>query len=250
MIHTIKAEFRKLFSVRSTYIVSVLFLGLAGFIAFYVQGYRGELTIDSHYLFNTLQGSANTLALAGALIALLLLSHEYRYSTIIYTFTASNSRSKVLISKMLTILSFVFVYSLISSAIVLGLAALGTVAGGHTMPHQDINYFIYLAKSIFICEGYGLVGLLLVALIRNQVGAIAVLFIVPNTLESLLSLLLKHNSVYMPFTALSQVVQTTPTMSNGSVGHLSPPHGALVFSAYLIFGWIIAWILFLRRDAN
>jgi hypothetical protein len=31
---------------------------------------------------------------------------------------------------------------------------------------------------------------------------------------------------------------------------ITPFHAALVFLTYLVVGWIVAWVLFLRRDAN
>ena len=150
-------------------------------------------------------------------------------------------------------MAYVFVFSLIVTAIALGLMLAGVAAAGHSLPHQDINYVVYLAKSVFLCEGYALGALLFIALIRNQVGALAVLFILPNTVEGLLSLLLKHNSVYMPFTALQQVVQS-PVLADApkrlaDTGYLSPAKGALVFLAYLTGSWIVTWYLFLRRDA-
>jgi hypothetical protein len=74
----------------------------------------------------------------------------------------------------------------------------------------------------------------------------------------LLSLLLKQHSVYMPFMALQQVIQG-PTIKNAAPAHpmqdsglgtLSAHKGALVYLIYLAAGWLIAWYLFLRRDAT
>ena len=268
MIPALKSEFKKLLTVRSTYVISLIFLLLVGFLAFYVDGFKDaptqvHSTLDqakaSLFLAGNITQIANTLSVAGAVIGLLLLAHEYRYNTIVYTLTASNRRSKVLASKILAVLAYVFVYSLLSAAIALGLMVAGAAAAGHSLPHQDISYLTFLAKTVFTAEGFAMVGLLFIALIRNQVGAIAAVFIIPNTVEGLLSLLLKQNSVYMPFTALQQVVQ--PPVINGVIaghsrthdattGYLSAPRGALVFLAYLVFGWVIAWYLFLRRDAT
>jgi ABC-2 type transport system permease protein len=263
MMPTLRAEFKKIFTTRSTYILSLAFLALGGFLAFYIQGFKNSADVQSMaptahlFVAGTITQVSNVISVAGALIALLLLAHEYRYNTIVYTLTASNSRSKVLASKILAILGYVFVYSLVGTIILLGLIWAGVSASGHTLPHQDINYLAYLAKSVFLCEAYAMAGLLFIALIRNQVGAIVALLIFPNTIEGLLSLLLKKNSIYMPFTALQQVVQ--PPVVNGIkaahvrdnvTGYLSAPKGALVFLAYLVVGWIVAWYLFLRRDAT
>lgn len=81
-------------------------------------------------------------------------------------------------------------------------------------------------------------------LIRNQIGAVvATLFVIPS-LEQIATLLLKNNAVYLPFTSSNEVLVSPEK------GSLSYGHAALVFSAYLLIGWIVAWILFLRRDAN
>jgi len=261
---TLKAEFKKILTVRSTYVISLLFLLLTCFLAFYIQGFKnaGEIQamnpVAKLFVAGTITQIANTISVAGGLIALLLLAHEYRYNTIVYTLTASKSRSKVLASKIIAILAYVFVFSVIGSALALGLVWAGVAASGHVLPHQDINYLTFLAKSVFMAEAYAMAGLVFITLIRNQIGAIAALFILPNTVEGLLSLLLKKNSVYMPFTGLQQVVQ--PPVVNGiaaahkardiATGYISAPRGALVFLVYLVVAWLVAWYLFLRRDAN
>jgi ABC-type transport system involved in multi-copper enzyme maturation permease subunit len=261
MITAVKAEFRKLFTVRSTYVISLLFLALGAFLAFYgygVQSSNGLANNPAARLF--VQGSlnmiANVLALAAALIGLLLLAHEYRYNTIIYTLTATNSRSKVLAAKIIAILAYVFVYSVISTAILLAMVFAGVAVSGHAMPTQDINYLTFFAKSVFFCEAFAMAGLLFITLIRNQIGAIAALLILPNTIEGLLSLLLKSKAAYLPFTALQQVVQAAmlpgqaPAHPDPNAITISPAKGAVIFLCWLVLGWIVAWILFLRRDAN
>ncbi len=270
MTPTLRTEFKKLLTVRSTYILMLVFLLLAAFFAFYVHGFKdagtpaftGPSPVDqaraSLFVSGSITQMANIISVAGALIALLLLAHEYRYNTIVYTLTASNSRSKVLASKVIAVFCLVFVYSVLATAILLPLVWAGAAAAGHSLPHQDINFLTYFGKILFFCEAFAMSGLLFITLIRNQVGAIAALLILPNTVEGLLSLLLKKNSVYLPFTSLQQVVQ--PPVINGikvgagnrdnTLGYLSAPRGALVFLAYLVVGYIIAWYLFLRRDAT
>jgi ABC-2 type transport system permease protein len=259
MMQTFKAELKKLLTVRSTYILSVSFLLLTVFLAFVIHGFKDAGTLkgvssDRLFVSGSITQVASTLSVASAIIGLLLLAHEYRYNTIVYTLVASNSRSKVLLSKIMAVLLYIFVFSLIGTLLSLLFVRLGVAASHHTLPPQDINYVAYIAKVVFYCESFALVGLLFAAIIRNQVGAIAALFVLPNTIEGLLSLLLKHSSVYMPFTALSQVVQppslTPSTINEAATGYLSPVHGALVFLAYLVGGWILAWYLFLKRDAS
>ncbi|HET9850504.1 MAG TPA: ABC transporter permease subunit [Candidatus Saccharimonadales bacterium] len=273
MTSALKAEFKKLLSVRSTYVLMLVFLLLSAFFAFYVHGYKDsqaqhliltgqspkDLAGAALFASSSITQVANVISVAGAIIALLLLAHEYRYNTIIYTLTASNSRSRVLAAKIVAVLCVIFVYCLVATAISLALVWAGASAAGYPLPHQDINFVTFFAKCLFYCEAFAMAGLVFITVIRNQIGAIVALLVLPNTLEGLLSLLLKQNSVYMPFTALSQVIQG-PTIRiahapahparDMATGSLTPGKGALVYMAYLVAAWIIAWYLFLRRDAT
>ncbi|HEX5448344.1 MAG TPA: ABC transporter permease [Candidatus Saccharimonadales bacterium] len=264
MTSALKAEFKKLFTIRSTYGWVLLALIIVGIYAFYGEGFKDSASliqqlhkkpgIGGLFLSGTITVMANFISLFGGIIALLLITHEYRYNTITYTLTASNSRSKVLFSKITAILGFVLAYSIILTLYGLGMIFLGLFFSHTTLPHQDINYVTYVGKILFHSEGYALAALLFGALIRNQVGSFATLLIIPGAIEGLLSLLLKHNSVYLPFLALDQVTQapslTAPTVNEASTGYLSPTKGAIVFLIYLVIGWLIGWFLFLRRDAT
>jgi hypothetical protein len=67
------------------------------------------------------------------------------------------------------------------------------------------------------------------------------MFLIPGTVEQLLGLLLKKNQVYLPFSALGAVLEHN---------QISYVRAATVVGLYVVVGWIVAWVLFLRRDAN
>ena len=252
MNQTLKAEFRKLLTVRSTYVITGLLTAFIIFITFYVIGWRmtpadmnnpGQLVSDVT--------GALGLTVFGAIVAVLLMTHEYRYNTIMYTLTSSNSRSKVLLSKFIVASA----YALFLAALIAILAPLMTSLGvhlhGHTLVPQTIHYWNLIWRSLFYGWGYGMAGLLLALLTRNQIASIVALFVVPGLAEQLLGLLLKHNTVYLPFSALSQVINYGT--NNGRMdtsSNLSPAKAAGVYAIYLVVGWIISWYLFLRRDAT
>ncbi|MDB5160884.1 MAG: hypothetical protein JWO96_264 [Candidatus Saccharibacteria bacterium] len=247
----LKAELRKLLTVRSTYILTGIAVLIMAFVSFWIMGYKYSGHIDSNFLnYNALQAMP-VISLFAVIVAILLMGHEYRHNTIFYTLTASNSRSKVLASKILAVLGYVLVLTIAATAINLLLMNYGHNLAGHPLPHQDLNLADVITKGLFYVVGFALAGLLFATLIRNLIFAIVFMLIVPNTVESLLTLLLKHKAVYLPFSALSQVIGTQGS-NNGplDMGHLSPGRGAAVFGAYLVVGWLITWILFLRRDAN
>jgi ABC-type transport system involved in multi-copper enzyme maturation permease subunit len=233
-------------------------LVLLGLISFYGQGYKTPANDLTSLLFaHNLENVANVIGIFAGIIALLLMTHEYRYNTINYSLTAVNSRSKVLFAKFFAVLTYTFSLSVVATVLSFGLLMAGVAAAGNSLPHQDINYWLFLIKVLCFGEGMALAALIMASLIRNQVGSIVAFFLVPGTLEQLLGLLLKHNAVYLPFTALQQVIrQPIPIPKNGAApeipdnGYLTAPKGAAVFACYLVIAWIITWYLFLRRDAN
>ncbi len=239
MIPLLKAEFRKLLTIRSTYILSILALLLLGLIVFYGAGYRQE-GANEFWMSGVLSHVSNATSIFLALIAILLASHEYRYNTIMYTLTSANSRTKVLLAK----LSAMTIFSLGFMAIMTAIAVLLYVLGVAVSPTAEFTASQFLWRdlwpAVYYAVAYGLLGLALAMLLRHVVGAIASLFIIP-TVEGLLSLLLKDNTKYLPFHALEEV--------NMQVA-FSAGKAALIFTLYLVATYLLAWYLFLRRDAN
>src|SRR5258708_7634109 len=114
MIASLKSEFRKLLTVRSTYFITCLVTALVIFIAFYIEGWR--LTPvglrDPNQLTGDVFGALN-LTIFGAIVAILLMTHEYRYNTILYTLTNSNSRTRVLFSKVIVVSAYALLLGVI-----------------------------------------------------------------------------------------------------------------------------------------
>jgi ABC-2 type transport system permease protein len=249
MINEIKAEVRKVFTIRSTYVIFAVMLFFIIFFGFYVAGWHTDKVdlLDPHRLYRIAQQSISFLSIFIALIAVLLLTHEFRYNTIAYSLTSSNNRSKVLAAKILVVTAL----ALIATTIV-GLASPLLADWGMHVHHLKLApqtfYYSGLAwRGLVFGWGYAMAGLLFAALIRNQIGAIITLFIVPDTVEGLLSILLKNNTVYLPFSALHSMLGVGMDVPNG---HITPIHAMYVFLGYLLVGWAIAWYLFLKRDAG
>ncbi len=254
MKDTLKSEFRKLLTVRSTYVITGIALLMVMFFGFYIEGLRSNQATLANP--DRLAGGVTDAisATAGLLsfVGLLLFTHEYRHNTITYTLAASRSRTRVLLAKIIVVSVFVLLMSLIVSVLSPALMYLGTQIKGLELAPQTLPVWDLLWRSLFYGWANSMVALLLAGLIRNQVGAIAALFLIPGPVEMLFGLLLKHNMVYLPFTALQQVISSG--QHNGEqfmeLRPLSPEGDAAVFCIYLAVGWLVAWFLFLRRDAN
>lgn len=253
MIASVKSELRKLFSVRSTYLISGFVFLMVFFFAFYIEGIKTspEALMSPNRLASEVTSAILAVSVFISLVGLLLMSHEYRYNTIMYTLTSSKSRTRTLFAKIIAVSAYAITMSLIVIVLSPILTYLGVHVKGLSLVNQIIPAGNLLWRCLFYGWGYAMAALLIATLVRSQIGAFAAVFLLPVAVESLLALVLKSNAVYMPFTALSQVVGT-PGGEHGPqlAASLSPGKGALVFTAYLVVGWIVAWVLFLRRDAN
>lgn len=148
-------------------------------------------------------------------------------------------------AKILILSGLAVIFTIVIAVLAPLLAVAGMNAHHLKLVPQTLHFGDLLWRCLLFGWGYTMTGLLLATLIRNQIGTILTLFIVPGTVEALAGLILKNNVVYLPFSALEAVIG-----NNRYSGSITNIHAAMVFMAYLIVGWIIAWTLFLRRDAN
>jgi ABC-2 type transport system permease protein len=249
MLATIKSEIRKLFTVRSTYFLAAIALVLTILFAFYFEGYKGNTGSAASMLAPTaLQEIVGNGAGLGvmfvAIIAILFMAHEYRYNTIAYTLTLNTRRTKVLLSKMLVISGFAVVFGMISAAVALGGYMFGLSLRDATLPAQEFDAVVQIARVAFYYVGYAILGILIACLARSVVAAVSTLLLYSAVVEPILGLLLRDNAKYLPVNALDSTVGAAmiPNM-------LSANAAILVSAGYLVGGLIITWILFVKRDA-
>lgn len=247
MIAALKSELYKLLTVRSTYVIVLLAVVLLGIFDFYGMGIKAspQGLQQSGYLMQNIIDSVQNLSIFAAIAAVLMMTHEYRYNTIIYTLTASNSRTKVLLAKIGVLSLFAVVFTVIVAVLGGLFLLLGVQLGGHELAAQTVYYQELVWRSLVHVWGSVMLGLMLATIIRSQVGTIVALFILP-TIEQILGVwLLKDSSSLLPFNTLNTIIS----------GHSGPPAISTVdatklFLMYLVGGWAVAWVLFKRRDAN
>jgi ABC-type transport system involved in multi-copper enzyme maturation permease subunit len=244
MITAIRAELRKLLTVRSTYILLICALLLGGFINFWAVGYKaGQGAINGTYLQDAVFGTLSGLSIFAGLAAILLMTHEYRYNTIYYALTSARSRTKLLLAKILVVATYALVFVAILASISVLMIILGLHVGHHELVAQQFHWGELLWRTLFFTGGTSLFGLVFAVLIRSQIGTIVLYMFMPSTIEPLAGLVLKDKVAYLPFTALNNLMM--PTSS-----HMSYGKSAVVVLVWLLVGWVIAWLLFLKRDAN
>lgn len=245
MIRAILTEFRKVFSIRSTYVILLIALGLEIFFAFYATGYRASAADAKNplYLAGEVSNAVSFLSLFCAIVGVLLVTHEYRYNTIMYTLTSNGSRTRVFVSKVFVISVFAAVFAAVYGMLSPLLAKLGMQMHDITLAPQQFDTWDLLWRAVFTGWGFSMYAMIIAWIIRAQVGALAAMFLIPSMLEPLVSLLLKSNAVYLPFTALSAVFSVFSK-------ELWYTHAAALCLLYIVIGWLVSWGLFLKRDAN
>ena len=251
MLATLKSEFRKLLTVRSTYLVSGFILLIVAFFSIYVFGYKQAAGIPTNgdFLQQVVYSMLGTFAIFASIISILLVAHEYRYNTILYTLTASKSRLRILFAKTLVALSYATVVGAATVVLTYFGTKLGLAIKGIDLVPQNFDLSVLAPQWLAYIWGYALVGLILALIIRGLVGSIVAFFLFP-TIENILSLLLKGNTKFLPFRSLDSIAATA--IGHGVPGSPNLTHMTAFLVAYgyiTIFG-LIACLLFMRRDAN
>lgn len=244
------SEFRKLLTIRSTYILFIFASAINVFFSLFVEGYKGVSGTPAAQAtagaYTEIMGNAIGLAMVFAAISVILfITHEYRYNTIMYTLTANVNRTKVLLGKLFVGFVFGVIYGLIAAGLALLSYHIGLSLRGATLPAQDIDMLVQLGRTVFYCAGYVLIAALIAMITRSVVAGIAIFLIVPSTAEPLLGLLLKGNAKYLPFTALDSTMSVSMVQNALSAGA-----AMVVSSIYLTAGLAVTWYLFVKRDAN
>ena len=307
MLLQLKSELRKLFSVRSTYIllsIALVLVGLFGYFGtsgetyekavceptgqvLYARDYADERlkgqppeeicggnviyttettkNLPKEKLLFALQETLPVVVTLVCIILILFVAHEFRYNTINYTLTISNSRSKVLLAKLIVATLFTLLTTLVAAGVIIAVAFTAIGIKDLNLPAQDYNWLYVLARHLGYAVGYTLFGVGVALLVRNLTVAIAAALILP-TLDGIAGFLLSTRDIeptkVLPFTALDRFGNvasdiTTGTADvgerfmNASATYPATALGALaVFAVYLVGLWLITWYLFLKRDAN
>lgn len=256
MRSALKAEFTKLLTVRSTYILTSLVLLAIAAISLYVIGYSaGAGPYDrSNFMADAIFMSISTFATFAGIIAILLVSHEYRYNTISYTLTAARSRLSVLAAKTIVVLAYTVIVGLLVTLVTYVFTLWGVALKGAELAPQSLPILELTWRYGAMLLGYALIGLLFAVLLRSVVVAIIAFLFLP-TVEGILTLIPAVNADYLPFASLNAVA-TNPSVVEGAgdaagmLSQLSPLAALGVFSVYLAVLGVTSAVLFVRRDAN
>lgn len=251
MLASIKSEFKKLLTVRSTYILTGLALIICAFTAFYALGYaQGAAPLSTadkpFFLDDVVYSMLATVVLFASIVGILLVTHEYRYNTISYTLTSTRRRMQVFASKFLVMIGYTLVLTVVASIIGYFGAKWGVSLKGIEMAPQNVELLNWLWRFSAYAIFTVIIALGIAFLVKNTIAAVVIYLIAPVTVENLLMLVLKDNADFLPFKAIDAIAASS-TLGTSSLTALT----ALgIASIYVVAIGAVSAILFVKRDAS
>jgi ABC-2 type transport system permease protein len=248
MIKLVRAEFLKLRTTQVWFWLLLASVAVSSLIV--IASYATHNGVRNAQDVADVFGSASTSDIAVFILGVLGVTTEFRYQTITPTVLATPSRWSVVGAKMITYALVGAVYSAICVAVQIAIAvpwisakrlhiSLGT---GH-IPHSLIGVFVVVAL-------YGIIGLGIGALIKNQIVAVSVGLLFLLVLENIVLAIPKVKYAY-PFTpagASSAILTTNPTTDFNNVTLLSTAGGVIVLLLWAIVPAVLGAAITMNRD--
>ena len=249
MISNLVYEWRRLWSVRATWIMTFVYLVITGLLGagplFLGDGSFGTQTWKGLYSTN-----ANFLCLVMlSVVASQFFGHEYRYGTIRLTLTEFPKRERVVVAKTVVLAVYVTIATALGWAV---LGAVGSIAPegsiGTEGPGLNINggdpseLWQVLAFSFAYC----LIAMSLTMITRNLALGIVLPLLLSAVIEGLIQLFAGLANGKMDW-----LVDILP-FANGSAWLINlpdQPNAGLIFAAWVIGGYAIGSAMFFKRDA-
>lgn len=246
------AEIRKLRTVRTTWVLTIiglLWVGLMGASYVLESSFSGEFvgTVEQVATAVDAVGNASMFVLV---VALLAMTTEFRHGTIGRTLQITPGRTRVLVSKMAGGAAYAVAF------FVLGLLVMALLVGIRSMVAEvSLSFGAPVWTSIW--QGSAALALTAVfgvavgALVRSQVIAVTVTLVWVLVVENVVFGFWSHIGKWFPFTALTAVFTSDELM--GGVEQpmfemLDPAVGLSVFIGYVVVVAAAAGLLMRFRD--
>jgi ABC-type transport system involved in multi-copper enzyme maturation permease subunit len=249
-MNLLAAELRK---ATSTRLMWVLLAGLVAFVALNVvatvlasgQAATGLPPLDTAEAVKSVWTSAGSGGLLALVIGILGITGEYRHQTITGTFLTTPRRSRVLVPKMAAHALIGLGYGLAAAVTALLLAPpLLGLRDAAALPFTDVAGI--LAGAVAGTALYGVLGVAVGALIRNQIAAVVGALIWVLLVEGLLVAFLPEVGRWLPGGAANAMLQAETLRGD----LLSPAVGALLMLGYAAaLGWLATRVT-LRADVT
>jgi len=245
----VRAEVLKLRTTR-------VFLGLcAATVAFTVLGVvagiltagtSGSPRLSTSSGVRNIFGSGGQAGLFALILGILSVTGELRHGTITQTFLVTPRRPSMVTAKLIAMLGAGLVLGLLASAVTVAVAWPWLAAKAVSVSLFSSDVGLVMVAVIAVTALFGVIGVGVGALVRNQVAAVVGALVWEFVVEPLLVALLPSVGRWLPSGAARGLTQET--LSSGS---LLPAWGAAaVLLAYGLTFAVIGAQLLVRRDVT
>lgn len=250
MRNLLRAELLKLRTIRVTYglLAGGAAMAALSVVAVILTAGREEGGPPLH----TAEGMRNVFANGGSIsvltlvLGILVVTGELRHGTITQTFLITPSRSRVIAAKVVAMALVGLVFGAVASLVVLAIGLPWLAAEDASAPLLSADVLLPLTAGLVSSALFGVIGVGVGALIRNQVAAVVTALVWQFVLESALVGLLPAVGKWLPQGAARALSQET--LAEGSL--LPAWAGGLVLLAYGVTFAAVGARLLVRRDVT
>ena len=216
MTVALRAESRKLLTTQVWLWMFVLQLGLTLLVACLVSAFS-KTTDPGVPLESVLNGTVGFSVLIASVLGVIGITGEYRHLTATPTFLSVPRRGTVIGAKLLTYFVAGVLLGVVAVAVAVAVAAPWLSARGFTVELGSDNAVRIMVGGIIASGIWGIIGVGVGALLRNQVAAVVGIVLYRFLIEGILSAIPKVQNAYpyLPGGATASLLQGADT-SNGA----------------------------------
>ncbi|HEX3812951.1 MAG TPA: ABC transporter permease [Mycobacteriales bacterium] len=250
-MRAVHAEFRKLFTTKTGFLLTLVSVVLSGLLTVLVSLNVSKTDSASDALQTIITIGSNFGYLLSAILGIIGITGEYRHQTVTPTFLSVPVRSTVVIAKLFTYLVWGAVLGLLN--LIIGLVIALPLLSNRLVDDVSLSASgvrTSMWAAIVITAIFGIIGVGLGALLRNQVAAIVGLVLYLFIVENVLGAISAVQSVYkyLPGALASALTGSVGTPDN--IHLLGRTPAALLLIAYgLVFAAVGAAIT-ISRDVT
>jgi ABC-2 type transport system permease protein len=244
------AEARKLWTVRTTWILTLLGLGLVGLATSgYVFGDPIDAPVGSAVRTATAVDQLGANAVFVLVVGLVIGTTEYRHATIGRSLQLTPHRVRLLTAKLLAAAGYALAFAVAAIAVVALLLVLRSVTDGAPWPGVDSAVATSLWRNALAVVLLSLLGAAVGSLVRSQVIAITLALVWMFLVENLAAAVAFDVARWLPLQALNALFLAGQDQGGpGTVTPLPPWLGVTVVLAYVTVATASAAVLLTRRD--
>ena len=182
------------------------------------------------------------------LFGTIAVTQEFRYGTITSTYLGEPRRTRVLIAKWLslTLTSVVITTATLALSVTFGITLIHSRDGDVTVAG---HFWGVVASGFVVMAAYGVIGVAVGALVRNQIVAVVGVLVWMTAVEYTIIPAFPVIGRWMPLGATSALFQLGPSMGLG--GQLLPVSVAgLVLAGYTAAAVVLALLITPKRDVQ